>query len=167
MDERIVPNENILQQENTLFRGDIFRLDKKVLGESIISCKDISKIYTLPGSEEKVTALKKINLSEDSEFYPIKRGEFVIIRGPSGMNILFKMELIINYKHIGGGKTTLLNIIGTLDSEFEGKLQILNTEINSSSDDEFLSKLKLKNIGFVFQTFNLISTMTAKGKNCH
>lgn len=71
------------------------------------------------------------------------------------------MQLITHI--IGGGKTTLLNILGTLDSEFEGQLSILNTEINSYSDDEFLSKLKLKNIGFVFQTFNLISTMTAKG----
>jgi len=146
MDERIISNENIFQQESSNFRGDIFKLEKKILGENVVSCKDISKIYTLPGSEEKVVALKKINLSDDNEFYPIKRGEFIIIRGPSG-----------------GGKTTLLNILGTLDSEFEGQLQILNTEINSKSEDEFLSKLKLKNIGFVFQTFNLISTMTAKG----
>ncbi len=157
MNERIISNENILQQESSSFRGDIFKLDKKILGENIITCQNISKIYILPGSEEKVVALKSISLSEESEFYPVKRGEFIIIRGPSGNKLILK----VNY--LGGGKTTLLNILGTLDSEFEGKLHILNTEINNKSDDDFLSKLKLQNIGFVFQTFNLISTMTAKG----
>ena len=100
MDERIITNENIFQQENSNFKGDIFKLDKKILGESIISCKDISKIYTLPGSEEKVVALKKINLSEDSEFYPIKRGEFIIIRGPSGnyFDYIYILAFIIQNK---------------------------------------------------------------------
>jgi putative ABC transport system ATP-binding protein len=126
--------------------NDIFKLEKKELTENVVLCRGVSKTYKLPGSEDRVNALREINLSDQSEIYPIKRGEFVMIRGPSG-----------------GGKTTLLNILGTLDSEFEGELEILGTKITSQSTDEFLSQMRLKNIGFVFQTFNLISTMTAIG----
>ena len=84
---------------------DIFKLDKPVLGEPVVICKNIRKIYKLPGVEEEVRALNGVSLDDSQEFYPIKRGEFVMIRGPSG-----------------GGKTTLLNILGTLDSDFEGEL---------------------------------------------
>lgn len=136
-----IENNNYIKKEN-----DIFLLEKKELGENAVLCKNISKTYKLPGAEDRVTALKDINLNEQSEIKPIKKGEFVMIRGPSG-----------------GGKTTLLNILGTLDSEFDGELEILGTKITNQSTDEFLSKMRLKNIGFVFQTFNLISTMTAIG----
>jgi len=50
----------------------------------------------------------------------------------------------------GGGKTTLLNLIGTIDSSTGGELHILNEKIDSASTDEFLSDLRLKHIGFVF-----------------
>ena len=69
-------------------------------------------MYGLEGRDEKVVALKNVSLSPKSEFYPIKRytlifslfrGEFVMIRGPSG-----------------GGKTTLLNLVGTIDSPSGG-----------------------------------------------
>lgn len=70
---------------------------------------DLQKVYGLEGRDEKVVALRNVSLSKGSEFYPIKRGEFVMIRGPSG-----------------GGKTTLLNLIGTIDSPSDGELQILN-----------------------------------------
>jgi len=136
-----IESNNYIKKEN-----DIFNLEKKELGENVVLCKNISKTYKLPGAEDRVTALKDINLNDQSEVRPIKKGEFVMIRGPSG-----------------GGKTTLLNILGTLDSEFEGELEILGTKITNQSTDEFLSKMRLKNIGFVFQTFNLISTMTAIG----
>jgi putative ABC transport system ATP-binding protein len=72
------------------------------------------------------------------------RGEFVMIRGPSG-----------------GGKTTMLNLIGTIDSSTGGELFIMNNKIDKDSTDEFLSELRLKHIGFVFQTFNLLATMSA------
>lgn len=124
---------------------DIFNLEKPVLGEPVVKCRNIRKVYKLPGVSEEVRALNGVSLDESSEFYPIKKGEFVMIRGPSG-----------------GGKTTLLNILGTLDSEFEGELFIMNKKITNQCTDEFLSDLRLKKIGIVFQSFNLISTMTAK-----
>jgi putative ABC transport system ATP-binding protein len=123
---------------------DIFQLQSKTLGDTVLTCSNLTKIYKLPGGSEDVLALRHISLSDHCEFKSIKQGEFVIIRGPSG-----------------GGKTTLLNIIGTLDSDFEGELEIMGTKITKNCKDDFLSKLRLKNIGFVFQTFNLISTMTA------
>lgn len=125
----------------------IFNICKKDLSKSapVVKITNLSKKYVLKDNEDSVIALKNINLNNSSEFYPVKKGEFVIIRGPSG-----------------GGKTTLLNIIGTLDSNFEGKLEIMEKEITKLSSDNFLSYLRLKEIGFVFQTFNLISTMTAK-----
>lgn len=61
----------------------------------------------------------------------------------------------------GGGKTTLLNLIGTIDTPSSGVLNILGTKIDSKSSDNFLSNLRLSHIGFVFQTFNLLATMTA------
>ena len=61
----------------------------------------------------------------------------------------------------GGGKTTMLNLIGTIDSSTSGELHIMNNMITKESTDEFLSDLRLKNIGFVFQTFNLLATMSA------
>ena len=50
----------------------------------------------------------------------------------------------------GGGKTTMLNLVGTIDSSTSGELYILNKKIDQSSTDEFLSELRLKHIGFVF-----------------
>ena len=74
----------------------------------------------------------------------VYRGEFVMIRGPSG-----------------GGKTTMLNLIGSIDSSTGGELYIMDKKIDKFSTDEFLSELRLKHIGFVFQTFNLLATMSA------
>lgn len=50
----------------------------------------------------------------------------------------------------GGGKTTLLNLIGTIDSPTGGELFIMDQKIDGNSKDEFLSQLRLKHIGFVF-----------------
>eukprot|EP00300_Choanocystis_sp_HF-7_P037432 c53579_g1_i1.p1 GENE.c53579_g1_i1~~c53579_g1_i1.p1 ORF type:complete len:299 (-),score=69.96 c53579_g1_i1:60-887(-) len=117
---------------------------KKVLGDTVISVKGLSKRYKIEGREEDVVALKDINLCDDGEFYAIKRGEFVILRGPSG-----------------GGKTTLLNMLGTIDRPSTGTLEILGQVIDDSVSDAFLARLRLERIGFVFQTFNLIATMSA------
>jgi len=61
----------------------------------------------------------------------------------------------------GGGKTTLLNIIGTIDKPTGGSIEILGTPIDSKSKDSYLATLRLSKIGFVFQTFNLLATMSA------
>ena len=91
-----------------------------------------------------ITALSGVTLARDSEFGPVRRGEFVMIRGPSG-----------------GGKTTLLNMLGTLDYPSSGTIEILSSVVNRDSSDRYLANLRLRKIGFVFQTFNLISTMSA------
>uniref|UniRef100_A0A6B2L7V7 ABC transporter domain-containing protein n=1 Tax=Arcella intermedia TaxID=1963864 RepID=A0A6B2L7V7_9EUKA len=74
----------------------------------------------------------------------VKKGEFVIIFGLSG-----------------GGKTTLLNVIGTIDKPTKGELYLCGHRIDSNTTDDTLSFLRLKKIGFVFQTFNLLSSLTA------
>ena len=80
----------------------------------------------------------------------IKRGEFVIIRGPSG-----------------GGKTTFLNLLGTIDQSTQGSIWIDGDMIaggignKKAMNDSFLSKLRRDKIGIVFQTFNLLALMTA------
>ncbi|KAJ3299677.1 ABC transporter H member 2 [Borealophlyctis nickersoniae] len=116
----------------------------KELGQPVITIRHLSKSYTIPGTTEAVTALHDIHLAPDSEFFPIRRGEFVILRGPSG-----------------GGKTSLLNILGTIDSGTSGTLEILGEKITDISSDKYLSHLRLRRIGFVFQTFNLLATMSA------
>ena len=61
----------------------------------------------------------------------------------------------------GGGKTTLLNIIGTIDLPSSGTVELMGEVINDNSEDGFLSDLRLRHIGFCFQTFNLIASMSA------
>lgn len=68
----------------------------------------------------------------------------MILRGPSG-----------------GGKTTLLNILGTIDVATHGTVEIFNEKIDNKSSDKYLADLRLRRIGFVFQTFNLLATMSA------
>ena len=75
-------------------------------------------------------ALHDIHLAPDSEFYPIRRGEFVMLRGPSG-----------------GGKTTLLNILGTIDRATSGRVELLGDIIDERATDAYLSELRLKKIG--------------------
>jgi len=118
--------------------------ESKEFGNVVVSVKHISKHYKIVGREDVVRALNDIHLDEDSEFSPIRRGEFVMLRGPSG-----------------GGKTSLLNILGTIDKATEGTVELFGNPITSSSSDAYLSNLRLEKIGFVFQTFNLIATMSA------
>eukprot|EP00007_Cunea_sp_BSH-02190019_P007084 CAMPEP_0174238424 /NCGR_PEP_ID=MMETSP0417-20130205/11182_1 /TAXON_ID=242541 /ORGANISM="Mayorella sp, Strain BSH-02190019" /LENGTH=409 /DNA_ID=CAMNT_0015317255 /DNA_START=106 /DNA_END=1332 /DNA_ORIENTATION=+ len=117
---------------------------EKNLGEVVIELCDIRKSYDLVDRQEQVHALTSISLSIGKEFYPIRRGEFVMLRGPSG-----------------GGKTSLLNILGTIDRPSGGTIEILGSMVDSNSSDDFLARLRLEKIGFVFQTFNLLSTMSA------
>lgn len=100
----------------------------------LIRADKLKKIYKLPG--EEIVALKGINFS-------IKQGEFVSIVGPSG-----------------AGKTTLLNLIGCLDSASSGSLTVLGKELLGLKERNF-PVLRRKNIGFVFEEFFLISSLTA------
>lgn len=108
---------------------------------NIVETRDLSKSYMF-GSGVRVEALKEINME-------IEEGEFVSFMGPSG-----------------SGKSTLLNIVGCLDQPSSGRVFIEGSEIdyrNSSS----LVKLHRQTIGFVFQAFNLISTMNALENVCY
>lgn len=65
------------------------------------------------------------------------------------------------YGTSGGGKTSLLNIVGTIDKPTKGELVIGSTLINMQTTDRVLADIRLSTLGFVFQTFNLLSSMTA------
>lgn len=101
----------------------------------IIEIKKLHKIYT--DNSVSVNALNGINLD-------FEEGEFSAIVGPSG-----------------SGKTTLLNIIGGLDDATEGTVIIDNVEINQLSARK-LTDFRMRNIGFVFQAYNLIPVLTAR-----
>jgi putative ABC transport system ATP-binding protein len=95
----------------------------------LIKMKNIKKIYDL--GEVKVQALKNVNLE-------VKEKEHISIMGPSG-----------------SGKTTLLNIIGCLDKPTEGEYFLEGVNISQLDDDQ-LSEIRNKKIGFIFQNYNLI-----------
>src|SRR5579862_5704424 len=101
----------------------------------VIVVEDIWKTYDM-GSEQQVHALQGITLK-------IKHNEYVAIMGPSG-----------------SGKSTLMNLIGCLDSPSQGKYW-LNGHLVSELNDDELARIRNKEIGFVFQTFNLLARATA------
>jgi putative ABC transport system ATP-binding protein len=101
----------------------------------MIAAEDLWKTYDM-GSEQQVHALRGINLR-------IQRNEYVAIMGPSG-----------------SGKSTLMNLIGCLDTPSKGKYW-LNSQLVSELDDDELARIRNKEIGFVFQTFNLLARATA------
>jgi putative ABC transport system ATP-binding protein len=100
----------------------------------LISMRNIWKTYQM-GSEE-LHALKGVS-------FEVEKGEYVAIIGPSG-----------------SGKSTLMNLIGCLDSPSQGEYWINGQEVAKMTDDE-LARIRNKEIGFVFQTFNLLSRATA------
>jgi len=101
----------------------------------VLELKNLVKIYN--DSEVKVKAVDEISLS-------FEQGEFAAIVGPSG-----------------SGKTTLLNLIGGLDSITEGEIIIDGTNISKLKSSKLID-FRLRNIGFVFQAYNLIPVLTAK-----
>ncbi len=102
--------------------------------EVLIELENVWKIYDL--EEVKVEALRGINLK-------IFKKEFVVIVGPSG-----------------SGKSTFLNSIGSLDTPSKGKIYLSGTNIASLSESD-LATLRGQKIGFIFQTFNLIPSISA------
>lgn len=107
---------------------------KKTDEKVVVELKDVYKIYTM--GTVSVNALNGVNLK-------ITKGEFVSIMGPSG-----------------SGKSTMMHIIGALDLATSGKVYIDNIDLSTLSEDQ-LSVIRGKKIGFVFQDFNLIPTLTA------
>ena len=105
------------------------------MSEYIIEMKDITKSFYI-GSPNQLNILKSIDIN-------VKEGEFVSIVGSSG-----------------SGKSTLMNIIGALDRATAGNYILDGTNINEISDDG-LSEVRNKQIGFVFQTYNLIPRSSA------
>jgi len=102
---------------------------------TVIELRKVSKSYKT--GKLHVDALKNVDIK-------IEEGEFVAIMGPSG-----------------SGKSTLMHIIGLLDRPTEGDLYISGKKIELNMPDAKLAKLRSEKIGFVFQTFNLLSKITA------
>jgi len=99
----------------------------------MIKTNNLNKVFTT--EEIETTALNKVN-------FEIKQGEFVAIMGPSGC-----------------GKSTLLNLIGLLDNPTDGQLFFLDHEVSKYTERQ-RANLRKENIGFVFQSFNLIDELT-------
>jgi len=108
----------------------------KMDNKTEIKLEDVHKSYYLSNGEE-VPVLNGINLD-------IKKGEFVAIMGESG-----------------GGKTTLLNIIGCLHPLSEGRYYLEGEDIGSVRDDFTLAFIRNKKMGFIFQQFNLFTRLSA------
>ncbi|MBI2682639.1 MAG: ABC transporter ATP-binding protein [Acidobacteriales bacterium] len=100
----------------------------------MISVRDLWKTYDM--GAEQVHALRGVNLE-------IHRNEYIAIMGPSG-----------------SGKSTLMNLIGCLDSPSKGQYWLNGHQVSELDDDE-LARIRNKEIGFVFQTFNLLARATA------
>ena len=100
----------------------------------VIRTEGLTKVYEM--GAEQVHALRGIDLE-------IKKGEYVAIMGPSG-----------------SGKSTLMNLIGCLDTPSSGKYWLAGRQVSELDDDE-LAYIRNKEIGFVFQTFNLLPRATA------
>ncbi len=100
----------------------------------LIQIRDLHRIYEV--GEEKVHALNGVNLE-------IAPNEYVAIMGPSG-----------------SGKSTLMNIVGCLDTPTSGQYLLKDTDVGKLSDDA-LAHIRNKEIGFVFQTFNLLARADA------
>ncbi len=101
----------------------------------VIVVEDLWRTYDM-GSEQQVHALSGVSLK-------IRHNEYVAIMGPSG-----------------SGKSTLMNLIGCLDTPSKGRYW-LNGQLVSDLDDDQLARIRNKEIGFVFQTFNLLARATA------
>ncbi len=102
--------------------------------EYVIRLTDVSRVFTV--GRRKVEALRGVNLE-------VRPGEFVVVEGPSG-----------------SGKTTLLNIIGAIDYATTGRVVLMDVPIGDY-DESFRATFRLTYTGFIFQSYNLISTLTA------
>jgi len=98
-----------------------------------VSASSLGKVYEVNGI--KVEVLKGID-------FEVRIGEFAVLGGPSG-----------------SGKTTLLNIVGGIDKPTSGKIIVYGEDLATQNED-FLAGFRCSNVGFVFQSYNLVSTLT-------
>ena len=102
---------------------------------ALINLEDVTKIYRM--GEVEVGALQGVSLE-------IEEGEMVAVIGPSG-----------------SGKSTLMNVVGCLDAPTSGRYELEGQDISRMSDSR-LSEIRGRQIGFVFQTYNLLPRLTAR-----
>ena len=102
--------------------------------DPIVKTDKLSKTYTMEG--EEITALREVSFS-------VAPGEYIAIMGPSG-----------------SGKSTLMNLLGCLDTPTSGSYYLRGADVSTLGDDE-LAAVRNRDIGFIFQTFNLLPRMTA------
>ena len=100
---------------------------------AIVEFKDVSRVYT--SGDHELKALDGVNMS-------LEEGNFIVVLGPSG-----------------AGKSTLLNLLGGLDSPTSGKIYVEGQDISTLSEDE-LADYRAAKVGFVFQFYNLVPTLT-------
>ena len=136
---RVINSEQPLARRNRSEATPIFpqfysQKGQQTMKEKAIVATALCKQFEL--NEVTVDAIKNVDLT-------IEEGEFIAIYGPSG-----------------AGKTTLLNLIGALDKPTSGRIVVFNHDL-ATYDDNFLATFRSANIGFVFQSYNLISTLTA------
>ncbi len=103
--------------------------------ETLIELKDVAKYYEM--GDNIVRALDEVGIK-------IEKGDFVAIMGPSG-----------------SGKSTAMNLVGSLDLPSKGSIYLTGKDISHLSESE-LAQIRGKEIGFIFQSFNLIPNLTAK-----
>ena len=100
---------------------------------AMVEFKDVSRVYT--SGDHELKALDGVNMS-------LEEGKFIVVLGPSG-----------------AGKSTLLNLLGGLDSPTSGKIYVEGQDISTLSEDE-LAEYRAAKVGFVFQFYNLVPTLT-------
>jgi putative ABC transport system ATP-binding protein len=108
-------------------------VDNVQTGKTAVLASSLYKTYQI--GEDKIEVLRDINLE-------VKTGEFVVVSGPSG-----------------SGKTTLLNVISSIDKPTSGRIVVFDEDLSGKNED-FLAGFRCLNIGFVFQSYNLVSTLT-------
>jgi len=101
--------------------------------KTVVLASDLCKTYEI--GDVKVEVLKGVNLN-------VEKGEFTVVSGPSG-----------------SGKTTLLNIIGGIDKPTSGKIVVFGDDLGVK-DEDFLASFRCNKVGFVFQSYNLVSTLS-------
>ena len=132
MSEALLMESPTTVDATALEHGDLLAHD--AVPAALISMRDIWKTYEM--GAEPLHALRGVS-------FDVQRGEYLAIIGPSG-----------------SGKSTLMNLIGCLDTPSQGRYWI-NGKLVSEMDDDELARIRNKEIGFVFQTFNLLARATA------